>query len=127
MTKTLSSLFFCASLIVALPTISASDQASDSATIDLPMPDTAPRPLKTKPPRYPSKLREQGVSGAVILTVIIEDTGRVSSVEVAKASRDEFREPAIHAVREWTFEPAKLKGQAVRARVSIPLSFSVEG
>lgn len=88
--------------------------------------DTPPRPLKTKPPRYPEKLRQEGVSGAVVVVLIVDEGGKVIASEVMKASNAEFREPALEAVRNWTFEPAKVAGKPVRAKVSIPLNFSVE-
>ena len=89
--------------------------------------DVAPRPLKTKPPVYPSKLRDEGVSGAVIVKIVIDENGKVMAAEAVKSSHEEFREPALAAVRDWTFVPAQVAGKAVRARVSVPLQFSVEG
>jgi TonB family protein len=88
--------------------------------------DTPPRPLKTRAPEYPSDLRQQGVSGAVSVLVDIDEAGKVVNVEVSKASNDRFRAPALDAVKQWVFSPAKQDGKAVRARVTIPLLFSVE-
>lgn len=88
--------------------------------------DTPPRPLKTKPPQYPPKMRAEGVSGVVVVTMVIDDGGKVMACQVAKTSNDAFSEPALEAVRGWTFEPAKVAGKAVRAKVSIPLKFEVE-
>ncbi|MBI2511608.1 MAG: TonB family protein [Opitutae bacterium] len=88
--------------------------------------DTPPRPLKTKPPRYPQNMRAQGVSGVVVVAMVIDDGGKVLVCEVAKSSNEAFSEPALEAVRTWTFEPAKVAGKAVRAKVSIPLKFEVE-
>lgn len=88
--------------------------------------DTPPRPLKTKPPTYPQNMRAQGVSGVVVVAMVIDDSGKVIACEVAKASNDAFAHPALEAVRSWTFEPAKVAGKAVRAKVSVPLKFEVE-
>jgi len=111
-----------ASLGLAAPTAAQSvDSFADAvAKFDVP-----PRPLKTKPPRYPVSMRAEGVAGAVVVRLIIENNGKVIAAEVIKASRDEFREPALEAVREWTFQPAQVGGKAVRARVNVPLTFSV--
>jgi TonB family protein len=89
--------------------------------------DTPPRPLKTRAPEYPADLRDQGVSGAVSVLVDIDESGKVVNAEVSKASNDRFRAPAVDAVRQWVFTPAKLAGKAVPARVTIPLVFSLEG
>ncbi|HLP25491.1 MAG TPA: TonB family protein [Acidobacteriota bacterium] len=88
--------------------------------------DTPPRPLKTKPPQYPSTMRAQGVSGVVVVAMVIDEGGKVMACEVSKTSNDAFSTPAIEAVRSWTFEPAKVAGKAVRAKVSVPLKFEVE-
>lgn len=88
--------------------------------------DVPPRPLKTKPPAYPTKLRDEGVSGAVIIALVLDENGKVMAAEATKVSREEFREPALKAVREWTFVPAQVAGKPVRARVSVPLNFSAE-
>ncbi len=57
----------------------------------------------------------------------IDAAGKVVAAEVSKASNEGFREPALVAVKQWVFEPAKLAGKAVPARVTIPLMFNVEG
>jgi protein TonB len=88
--------------------------------------DTPPRPLKTKPPQYPQRMRAEGVSGVVVVTMVIDDAGKVIACQIAKTSHDAFNEPALAAVRNWVFEPAKVAGKAVRAKVSIPLKFEVE-
>jgi protein TonB len=122
-TRTLICCAFAASLVLALPAFAQSvDSVSDAvAKFDVP-----PRPLKTKPPAYPPKLREAGVSGAVIMTIIIDEAGKVIAAEATKASHEEFRDPALKAVRDWTFVPAQVAGKAVRARVNVPLQFNVE-
>jgi protein TonB len=113
-----------ACLALALP---AAAQSVDSIPDVVAKFDVPPRPVKTKPPVYPIKLREEGIAGAVIVSIVIDETGRVLAAEATKASHEEFRDPAIKAVREWTFAPAKVAGKPVRARVSVPLNFSVEG
>ena len=124
--KTLRPLFCLAALstlALATPVLAQSvDSVPDAVTKF----DTPPRPLKTKAPRYPANLREEGVSGAVVVKLVIDEGGKVIASEVAKASHDAFREPALDAVRTWIFEPAVVAGKTVRAKVSIPLKFEVE-
>jgi protein TonB len=88
--------------------------------------DVPPRPLKAKPPVYPAHLRKEGISGAVIIALVLDQDGKVIAAEATKATHEEFREPALKAVRDWTFSPAQVAGKAVRARVNIPLNFSAE-
>lgn len=127
MMKTTSRLTLAALLAMLAFALPAAAQSVDSIADVAAKFDDAPRPLKTKAPRYPEKLRAQGVSGAVVVVLVIDEAGKVMAAEASKASHDEFREPAVLAVREWTFVPAKVAGKAVRARVNIPVTFSLEG
>lgn len=127
MMKTLRPLLCGAALAsLALATPPALAQSVDSVADAVVKFDTPPRPLKTKPPRYPEKMRSAGVSGTVVVMMVIDEGGKVIACEAAKATNDEFRAPAIEAVRTWSFEPARVAGKPVRARVSIPLKFEAE-
>lgn len=112
-----------ACLVLALPALA---QSVDSVPDVVAKFDEPPRPLKTKPPRYPASMRDQGVAGAVMLVIVVDEGGRVIASEVRKSSHDDFRTPALEAVRDWTFVPAKAGGKTVRARVNIPLNFSID-
>jgi protein TonB len=88
--------------------------------------DENPVPVKTPPPRYPDSLKREGVSGVVAVTIVIDETGAVSSTTVAKSSHPDFERPAMEAVSKWKFKPAKKDGAAVKVKVTLPLRFSVE-
>lgn len=88
--------------------------------------DENPVPVKTPPPRYPDSLKREGVSGVVAVTIVIDETGAVSSTAVAKSSHPDFEKPAMDAVAKWKFKPAKKDGAAVKVKVTLPLRFSVE-
>lgn len=120
-----SRLLLCAAAAFALA-LPARAESVDSVPGVVAKFDVPPRPLKTKPPAYPVRLRDEGVSGAVLVVLVVDEAGKVMAAEITKASHEEFREPAVQAVREWTFAPAQVAGKPVRARVSVPLHFSVE-
>jgi protein TonB len=88
--------------------------------------DVAPVPTKTPAPRYPSELRQAGVSGLVVIAVVIDEKGDVVASEVKKSSQFEFEAPALKAIAQWKFKPAKLGDNAVKALVSIPIRFNAE-
>lgn len=88
--------------------------------------DDPPVPVKTVAPDYPPDMRRDKISGAASILVVIGEKGDVIAAEVNKASRDEFREPALEAVKKWKFKPAELAGKAVKVRVNIPVRFSVD-
>ena len=89
-------------------------------------PDTPPVPVRTRPPEYPSQLKRDGVSGMVVVNVVIEADGSVADVEIRKSTNSEFDAPALEAVKNWRFKPAKKDGNAIRSKVALPLKFSAE-
>ncbi|MBX3738453.1 MAG: energy transducer TonB [Candidatus Didemnitutus sp.] len=112
-----------ACVALAIPTFAETvDSVADVVTKF----DSPPQPVKTKPPQYPHKLRSEGVAGMVVVTMVIDEGGKVLACQIAKSSNEAFNDPALEAVRTWTFVPAKVAGKAVRAKVSIPLKFEVE-
>ncbi len=93
---------------------------------DFEKPDDPPVPVRTPPPDYPDKLKRDGVSGMVVVNVVIEVDGKVSEVEVRNSTNAEFEAPAVEAVKNWRFKPAKKGGSAIRSKVALPLKFSAD-
>ena len=88
--------------------------------------DEAPSPVRTVAPDYPGSLREAKVNGVVSIVLVVDETGEVLAAEVSKTSHDEFKEPALDAIRRWKFKPAKLEGKPVNVKVTIPVRFTAE-
>lgn len=91
--------------------------------------DQPPRPLLQTPMQYPPRAKAQGVTGYVLLSLLIGPTGRVERVKVLEAEpAGVFDEVAIAGVQGWKFEPATYKGENVRVwakqRVRFDLSRS---
>lgn len=77
--------------------------------------DVAPRPIMQTPMAYPPRARAQGVTGYVILSVLIGPTGQVERVKVLEAQpAGVFDDVAVAGVQGWKFEPASYKGENVR-------------
>lgn len=126
MMKTIRALSCSIALACLAAAVPAFAQSVDSVPDAVTKFDTPPQPLKTKPPQYPNRMRSEGVAGLVVVTMVIDEGGKVIACQIAKTSNDAFNDPALDAVRTWTFVPAKVAGKAVRAKVSIPLKFEVE-
>ncbi len=88
--------------------------------------DVAPVPMQTPPPQFPEALRKAGVSGVVLVILVIDESGNVLASEIKKSSQPEFEAPALAAVANWKFKPATLANKAVKVRVSIPIRFNNE-
>jgi protein TonB len=87
--------------------------------------DINPVPVKTPPPDYPLTLKREGTAGLVAVSVVIDETGVVTSATVAKSSNSGFDEAAMDAVKKWKFKPAQKDGVPVKMKVTIPIRFSI--
>ena len=85
----------------------------------------APRKIVDVAPKYPALARESRVDGIVILDVIIDETGVVTSTRVLK-SVALLDQSAIEAVRQWKFTPARLNGEAIPIVMTVTVSFRLQ-
>jgi protein TonB len=88
--------------------------------------DEKPIPLKTPQPEFPEYLRDQRISGTVAISCVIDETGKVISALASKSTRPEFEKPALEAIQNWKFKPARKDGKPVKVRVVIPFHFNLE-
>jgi protein TonB len=65
-------------------------------------PDT--RVIHREPPIYPAEAKAKGISGTVIVEVVIGRQGNVSSAKVIEGDKI-FQEAALTAVKAWKFQP----------------------
>ncbi|HET6604941.1 MAG TPA: TonB family protein [Xanthomonadaceae bacterium] len=77
--------------------------------------DQPPRPIVQTPMSYPARAKAQGVTGYVVLSLLISPTGNVERVKVIESQpAGVFDEVAAAGVQGWKFEPASYKGENVR-------------
>ena len=77
--------------------------------------------------KYPEAAEKAGTQGRVIATFIVEKDGSISGAKVVKNVSEELDAEAlrvINAMPKWT--PGKQKGQAVRVKYTIPISFRLK-
>ena len=74
---------------------------------------------------YPEELRKSGTSGTVNLEFVIGKDGKVEagSVNVVEAAAPALGNAAKSVVEKLEFVPGKKDGQAVRARVQLPIQY----
>jgi hypothetical protein len=65
-------------------------------------------------------------SGVVVLDALVSETGNVQRVEVRRDIVS-LTAPAVSAVQEWKFSPAKLAGRAIASRVPVAVSVRPAG
>jgi TonB family protein len=88
--------------------------------------DGVPVPKKTKSvkPAYPAEALAQGLRGIVILDLLIDARGHVTSTTVVR-SVPGLDEAAIAAARQWEYEPTKIDGKPVSVRLTVPITFTL--
>ncbi len=74
---------------------------------------------------YPSLAKQQNVQGKVYLLVYINEKGDVDDVKVVKGIGMGCDEAAITAVKKHKFTPGQDKGQNVKVKLSIALTFKI--
>jgi protein TonB len=112
-------------LVLSAPAlVCATAETSDAARIfTLDEVEKRPEVVKVRPPQYPAALAGSGQSGLVAVSVLIDESGEIESIEVTKASAPAFGESALACVRQWKFAPATVAGRPVKVRMSLPVRF----
>lgn len=89
--------------------------------------DDPPVPIKAVSPEYPASLKQEGATGVVMMRLLIDEHGNVVEHSVAKASHAEFGAAATAVITKWKFKPARKDGAVVRANITLPIKFAIEG
>jgi protein TonB len=89
--------------------------------------DEKPERMSSPPLEYPDLLRQAGIEGSVVIEVIIDTTGRAEpgSMRVVSSSNKAFEMSARDVVLKSLYRPGRVRGQAVRVLVQVPVSFSI--
>jgi protein TonB len=85
----------------------------------------APRKTVDVAPKYPALARESRVEGVVILEVIIDERGNVTSTRVLR-SVTLLDQAAIDAVQQWKFTPTLLNGEPIPIVMTVTVSFRLQ-
>jgi protein TonB len=86
-----------------------------------------PQIVRRIPPEYPNDAAEKGIEGAVDLSFRVSPRGDVEDVTVVHSEPSSvFNRAAIAAVRRWKYQPRKVDGIAVDARVQLRMTFKLD-
>jgi TonB family protein len=83
----------------------------------------APQVLTRVEPAYTEAARRAGIEGTVELEIVIDATGKVTEVEVARGLPLGLSEAAADAVRRWTWKPARTAAGPVVSRKTVRVRF----
>ena len=84
-----------------------------------------PAPITFVKPVYPELAVKSGITGIVILRVLVSKEGKPVRVVVFKADNEMFIEPAKKAAMETIFSPAILAGKPIACWLNMPYKFSL--
>jgi TonB family protein len=87
-----------------------------------------PRPLREVIPDYPDDLKKKGIEGVVLLSVLVNQSGRVDSVWVVENSSGNRRlaHAAIEAARETVYMPIKNMKNKRSVWIQRPVTFEAK-
>lgn len=59
---------------------------------------------------YPEEARKQRLTGEVGFELTLDDAGQVVDIKLVQPLEPTMDEAALHAIRQWKFDPARLNG-----------------
>ena len=76
-------------------------------------------------PRYTRIARDSAVEGTVVLRIIVDKFGRVSSPVVLRSLGYGLDESAAETVHNWRFDPATLDAEPIAVAVNVEIKFAL--
>jgi len=86
---------------------------------------TPPRLLREVKAEYTDEARRRNITGDVILEIVVTRSGSVGDVTVLRGLGLGLDQRAIAAVRQWRFDPARLRGTPVDVIVEVAVEFTL--
>jgi protein TonB len=84
-----------------------------------------PRILHEVKADYPEEARRRGITGDVVLEIVVRRDGSVGDVKVLEGLGGGLSERAVQAVRQWRFAPARRLGASVDVIVEVAVEFKL--
>ncbi|OGC41521.1 hypothetical protein A2548_01430 [candidate division WOR-1 bacterium RIFOXYD2_FULL_41_8] len=117
------------SIVTAKPVAVAKTKAvpMSQPVVAAPLPFVPPQITFSILPAYPETALSEGLSGKVLLSVLIGQNGQAKDVKVKSSSGVvEFDQSAVVAISRWKFSPASQAGVNVASWFEVPIRFEVK-
>jgi len=85
-----------------------------------------PKLLKFIEAEYPADKKASGVEAKVVLSIEINDSGKVGEVEVVAGAGPDFDVAAVAAVRRFEFEAATMDGNPIPVKIQYAYRFAIK-
>jgi TonB family protein len=112
-----------------LPVVAPIAAISTGPVFEMGQVDDKPRVTGQVEPSVPEDLRDRPLTDLVILRVLVSQSGRPSDVNLLRRSRSgaALDNAVVAAVRQWSFTPARKRGQAVNCWYNVGVPLRLEG
>lgn len=78
--------------------------------------------------KYPPEAAKNNIEGRVVLQFVIDETGQVGDIQVARPVSEELDAEAVRVVKTLPkFEPGRQDGEAVSVWYTLPINFKLQG
>lgn len=84
-----------------------------------------PRLLREVKAEYTDEARRRGITGNVVLEIVVKRDGSVGDVTVLQGRGAGLDQRAAAAVRQWRFSPARRRGEPVDVIVEVAVEFTL--
>ncbi|MBO6573959.1 MAG: TonB family protein [Rhodothermales bacterium] len=75
--------------------------------------------------RYPVIAKKAGIEGRVILQFVVDEEGYPTDITVVRGIGAGADEESVRALQTMRFEPGRQRGQKVRVKMSLPVTFKL--
>jgi TonB family protein len=82
--------------------------------------------IKQVHPVYPEELKQQGITGTVMLRAVISTAGEPLNPEVVNTVDPGLARAALDAFRQWRYQPTLLNGEPVEVVTTVTMRFELE-
>lgn len=91
--------------------------------------DETPEQISCPRPPYPRMMQQAGIEGTVLLEFIVDQQGHAdrNSVRALDSTHKAFESPAKEMIEKCLFRPGRVRGQAVKVLVRMPINFVLAG
>ncbi|HYH00636.1 MAG TPA: energy transducer TonB [Terriglobales bacterium] len=79
--------------------------------------------ISGRDPGYTDAAREARIEGTVILTLTVDEKGKVKTVKVHSGLDKGLDKNAVNAAKKWKFEPATVDGKPVASEINVSVDF----
>ena len=87
---------------------------------------SSPQVITRVQAKYTDEARKIGVQGVVLLSAVIDESGKAQDIRVEHSIDPGLDQEAIKAVRHWRFRPGEQAGHPVRVPVHVEITFRLD-